>query len=174
MHPINHAMRTRKPTPQELKRQSDDPIPLTKDGIARLENKLALLKRELPDLIAEAQRTAAFGDRSDNAAYKEAKSALRRAQGQIFTLEDQMKRVVVITPNQNIKGIVQLGSTVIVEANRAQRTFQILGSQETDPANGRISYRSPLGAALMHRKQGDTVTIPTKNGSQEYRIIEIR
>lgn len=166
-------MRTPKYTASELKRQSDDPIPLTQDGITRLESKLARLRRELPDLIAEAQRTAAFGDRSDNAAYKEAKSALRRTHGQIFVIQDQLKRVVLIAPNPHITGRVQLGSTVILEKNGTRTTFQILGSYETDPGNGRISSQSPLGAALMGRQPGDTITIPVKNGSQEYRIIEI-
>lgn len=155
-------------------RGNTGPIHLTKDGFERMKGQLACLKKSMPELISEAQRTAAYGDRSDNAEYKEAKSSLRRAQGRIFNLEDQLKRVVVIEPDKNISGTVQLGSTVVLEVGGKQKTFQILGPHETDPANGRISYKSPLGAALMNRAKGNTVTIRTESGAKIYRIVEIR
>lgn len=165
---------------EELSRQKGNagPIHLTKYGFERMKEQLARLKKSMPDLISEAQRTAAYGDRSDNAEYKEAKSSLRRAQGRIFNLEDQLKRVVVIEQDRNISGTVQLGSTVVVEIEGRQKTFQILGPHETDPANGRISYKSPLGAALINHRKGDIVTIhpPEGGGSGDkiYRIIEIK
>src|SRR3989338_5383221 len=93
----------------------DEPIPLTIEGLRRLREKLARLKRIFPDLALEAQRTAAYGDRSDNAEYKEAKSALRRTQRQIWTIEDQLTRVVEISLGKSASGKIQLGSTVILE-----------------------------------------------------------
>jgi len=161
---------------EELSRQKGNagPIHLTKDGFERMKEQLARLKKSMPDLVAEAQRTAAYGDRSDNAEYKEAKSSLRRAQGRIFNIEDQIKRVVIIEPDRNISGTVQLGSTAVLETGGMKKTFQIVGPHETDPANGRISYKSPLGAALMNRAKGDTVTIQTGSGNKIYRIIEVR
>ncbi len=179
---------------EELMKQRGNagPIHLTKDGFERMKEQLARSKKSMPELISEAQRTAAYGDRSDNAEYKEAKSSLRRAQGRIFNIEDQLKRVIVIEPDRNISGTVQLGSTVVIEMEPAhstgstsslqassrqvgkQKTFQILGPHETDPAMGRVSYKSPLGAALMNRAKGDTVTIQTENGAKIYRIVEIK
>ena len=162
----------------EFRKRDDGPVYLTEEGFKHLREKLARLKSALPDLSAEAQRTAAYGDRSDNAEYKEAKSTLRRTNRQILSIQDQIKRVVVITSGPNTSGKVQLGSTVVLNKDGAQKTFQIVGSRETDPVRGRISYQSPLGAALMNRAKGDTVTIhpPTGggSGSQKYRIIEIR
>ena len=167
-------------------KRSGGPIHLTKDGFKNLRGELARLKEAMPDLIAETQRTAAYGDRSDNAEYKEAKSTLRRSQGKIFSIEDQIKRVVIIEPERNISGTVQLGSTVVLEiedpnaprgTGRAQKIFQILGSHETDPGKGRISYKSPLGSALMNRAKGDTVEIHPPDGGggpKKYRILEIR
>lgn len=151
----------------------DEPIHLTEGGFARLKEKLARVKERLPTLIEEAKRTAAYGDRSDNAEYKEAKSALRRASWQILSIEDQIKRVSVIKSAPNKSGKVELGSTVVLKTEGKEKTFRILGSRETDPAHGCISNQSPLGAALMGRVKGDTVTIETANGSREYRIIEI-
>ena len=162
---------------EQLRKRSGGPIHLTEDGFNRLKEELARIKEAMPDFIAETQRTAAYGDRSDNAEYKEAKSTLRRSQGRILSIEDQIKRVVIIEPERNISGTVQLGSTVVLEIEKIQKTFQILGSHETDPSKGRISYRSPLGAALINRSKGDIVEIHPQGGEgvpKKYRILEIK
>ena len=168
--------------------RTDDvkPVYLTPEGIERLQEQLARLKRRLPAAAEEAVRTAAYGDRSDNAEYKQAKGALRRMHYQIFEIETQLKHAVAINTGANASGIVQLGSTVILEVNAKgqskeksqQKIFQIVGPHETDPAHGRISHLSPLGAALLNHAKGDVVTIKTtmSNGgsAQDYRILEIR
>ena len=142
-----------------------------------MREELAHLKRVLPERIAETSRTAAFGDRSDNAEYKDAKGALRRTNYRIFELEDQLKRVIIIKPGVNAQGTVQLGSTVVLETGGGRKTFQIVGPRETDPASGRISHVSPLGAALMGHKKGDSVTIQPRvgagNSPQTYRVVEV-
>ncbi|OGY66393.1 MAG: hypothetical protein A3A16_03430 [Candidatus Harrisonbacteria bacterium RIFCSPLOWO2_01_FULL_44_18] len=179
-------MRISRRKSDEFRKWDDGPVYLTEEGFRYLREKLARLKSALPDLSAEARRTAEYGDRSDNAEYKEAKSILRRASWQILSIQDQIKRVVVIRLGPNVSGTVQLGSTVVLEVDPAnplqadggRKTFQIVGSRETDPARGRVSNQSPLGAALMNRAKGDTITIhpPTGggSGSRKYRILEIR
>lgn len=157
-----------------LSRKNEEFIHLTADGFARLKKKLALIKERLPALIEETQRTAAYGDRSDNAEYKEAKSALRRATWQILSIEDEIKRVAIIKSGVNASGKVDLGSVVVLEVDGKEKIFSILGPQETDPARGRISYESPLGAALMGHAVGDIVTIQTAGGLKTYKIIEVR
>ncbi|MGC9968905.1 MAG: transcription elongation factor GreA [Minisyncoccia bacterium] len=159
---------------EKFQKQSDEPVYLTEEGFLRLKEKLARLKRALPDRIAEAQRTAAYGDRSDNAEYKLAKSTLRRTNWQILEIEDQIKRVALIATGPSASDKVQIGSTVVLKADGAEKTFQIVGSDESDPARERISYQSPLGAALIGRAKGDDVTIKTVDGPRTYRIIEIR
>ncbi len=157
-----------------FKKPDDGPIHLTEEGFAQLKEKLARLKRALPDRIAEAQRTAAYGDRSDNAEYKLAKSALRRTNWQILEIEDQIKRVVLIAPGPDASGKVRIGSTVVLETDGAEKTFQILGSDESDPAKERISYLSPLGSALMGRAKGEEVMVEIKSGARTYHILEIK
>ncbi len=154
----------------------DSPIPLTPAAHKRMQERLVRLKASLPALIEEAQRTAAYGDRSDSAEYKEAKGLLRRAHRQIFSLEDQLKRVTIILTGPNTSGTVQLGCTVVLESEdqKKQTTFQILGPYETNPGAGRISHQSPLGAALMGHKVDDTVSIETENGTRIYRIVAIK
>ncbi|MBI4991675.1 MAG: GreA/GreB family elongation factor [Candidatus Harrisonbacteria bacterium] len=157
-----------------LKIRDDGPIYLTPEGIKRLKEKLIRLKQELPDLIAEAKRTAAYGDRSDNAEYKEAKSILRRTHRQILGTEDQLKRAIEITLGRNATGTIKLGSTVILESKeRVRKTFQIVGPYETNPERGRISHQSPLGAALIDHTKGEKITIQTMNGPKEFLVIEV-
>jgi transcription elongation factor GreA len=151
-----------------------DPVYLTPEGVKRLEARLARLKASLPAAIAETARTSAYGDRSDNAEYKEAKSILRRTHGQIFHIEDQLKRIVVIASGADGAGKIQLGSTVTLTVNGVTKTFRILGSSETDPTRGRISHTSPLGAALIGHSAGDVVSVQTPGGVQEHHIVEVK
>ena len=155
-----------------LKIRDDSPIYLTPEGLKHLQEQLVCLKKALPDFINETRRTAAYGDRSDNAEYKEAKSILRRTHRQIFSIENQLRRATIITSGQNAKGTAQLGSIVLLESEEGvQNTFRILGPHETDPGKGLISHQSPLGAALINHRKGDSVVIQTENGAKEYRII---
>jgi transcription elongation factor GreA len=159
-----------------------EPVYLTPEGVRRLEARLARLKASLPAVIAETARTSAYGDRSDNAEYKEAKGILRRTHGQIFNIEDQLKRVVLIPSGAGVAGTIQLGSTVIVEIKKdgnasgavVRKTFRVLGSSETDPGRGRISHTSPLGAALLGHTVGDVVVVKAPGGTQEYKIVEVK
>jgi transcription elongation GreA/GreB family factor len=167
-------MRILRHSSEKLKIRDTSPVHLTQDGFDRLKNQLERLKKSLPELINETQRTAAYGDRSENAEYKEAKGLLRRTHRQIIGISDKIKRAVIIASGPNASGGVRIGSSVILETKGKKLTFEILGSSETDPAHGRISFQSPLGAALIDRRVGDTVAIKTPGGDQEYRILEIR
>ncbi|MBI3114365.1 MAG: transcription elongation factor GreA, partial [Candidatus Harrisonbacteria bacterium] len=157
-----------------LRKRDSGPVYLTEEGLRAMREALAHLKQVLPARIAETARTAAYGDRSDNAEYKEAKGMLRRTHWRILNIEEQLKRVEVIPSGVNASGTVQLGSTVVLEHVGKQTTFHIVGPLETDPGAGRISHLSPLGAALINHRAGDTVTITTHGGAQVYRIVEIR
>jgi len=167
----------KKPDPERI---NLEPIPMTPEGILRLREKLARLKARLPALAEETARTAAFGDRSDNAEYKAAKGALRYATYESYRIEDQLKRVVPIERGTGADGVAQLGSTVTVQATgvgaaaKKEMTYEILGPTETNPTAGRISHLSPLGAALMGHKEGDVVTIQAANGPKKYKILKVR
>jgi len=158
----------------ELKKRDDSPVHITEAGLQRLHEQLVRLKNALPDFINETKRTAAYGDRSENAEYKEAKSTLRRTQRKILSIENQIKRAVIIPTGPSQSGKVQLGSTVVLDSNGVRKTFQILGPHEADPMKGRISHQSPLGAALMNHVKGDTISIQTPRGLREYQILEIQ
>jgi transcription elongation factor GreA len=153
---------------------NNEPVYLTPEGIKRLTARLERLKQSLPAVIEEAARTAAYGDRSDNAEYKEAKGILRRTHGQIFNIEDQLRRAVAIPSGTDAAGTIRLGSTVKLSVGAGVKTFRIVGPSETDPPRGRISHQSPLGAALLGHGAGDVVIFKTPSGgTQKYTIIEI-
>lgn len=158
---------------QSIVRESG-PFMVTPAALARLKSTLERLQKEVPALIAEVEHTKGFGDFSENAAYQDAKAALRRTYGRIENIKDRLKRAVIIEVGANAAGTVQLGSTVVLEANGKKMTFEILGPHEADPARGRISDKSPLGQALLSHEAGDEIDLKIKDGSVKYRIIEVR
>ncbi len=164
---------------EKLKVRDQGPVYLTEEGLKDLKDKLARLKEALPRLANDAKTAADYGDRSENAEYQAAKSRLRGTHREILRLEDQIRRAAIIKPNAS--GKVQLGSTVTIEEDgsadspraKARRIFQIVGPSETEPTKGRISYQSPLGAALIGHEKGENVILKTTAGDKTYKILEI-
>ena len=146
---------------------------ITREKFDELKAKLERLKKiSQPRTIAEVKRLAADGDFSENAAYQIAKGRLRGINQGILEIEDMLKRAIIIERRQNT-GIVQLGNIVTVEVNGKQKTYQILGSSETDPDRGVISHNSPIGKNLIGRRIGDSVKIQLNNKEIIYKIIKI-
>lgn len=145
---------------------------LTAAKFAELSAELSRLARIQPEAAAEAGRQAEMGDRSDNAGYAAAKARLRWLNDRIDELTNMLKRAVIIKPSA--AGRVGLGSLVTVEIAGRQKTFQILGSQETNPGKGIISQSSPIGAALLGKAAGETAKIKLKNGEAECKIVKIK
>lgn len=165
---------------EKLQVRDEGPVYLTPEGIQELKDKLARLNASLAHLATEAKRTADYGDRSENAEYKEAKGKLRGAHREILRIKDQLKRAVPIKPSAT--GKIGLGSTVILEVMDStsspqagvRKQFQIVGPNETDPDKGRISYKSPLGEALLNLSAGDTATIKTPRGAVNYKVVGVK
>lgn len=152
--------------------QKPDPN-ITLAKFTELKNKLERLKKfSHPKAADEVRRLAEMGDFSDNAAYSMAKGRLRGINQRILDIEDHLKRAIIIGSNGNSETI-QLGSNVTIEAAGRQKTYQILGSAETNPVTGIISHNSPLGAALLGHRVGDKVIIKSASRTIEYQIIKI-
>jgi transcription elongation factor GreA len=151
-----------------------DPF-LTKDKFDELKNKLEKLKNiNRPRAAEEVRRLAELGDFSENVEYQLAKGRLRGINERILILENQLRQAVIIAP-QSKNGAVQIGSTVRVTNGGKEKTYQILGSSETNPGKNIISHNSPLGAALIGRKVEEKIKIKlTDKKEVEYKIIEIK
>jgi transcription elongation factor GreA len=152
---------------------------LSAERLEELKNELNYLKtvreREVADLIKEAR---SFGDLSENSEYDEAKNEQGRLYSRIAEIENILSNCVVITEEMESKeqGIVRLGSRLTVKDLDLQENehYQIVGSQEADPMNGRISEESPFGKALLGKREGDDVQVEAPAGSIHYQIIEIQ
>lgn len=144
---------------------------ITQAKYDELSQKLEKLKKKQPKAIKDVEQLALMGDFSENAAYQIAKGRLRTINYKIDEIQDFLQKAKLISkPNTNI---VQLGSTVKIESNSIKKTFQILGSSEANPSKGIISQYSPLGKALIGRKQGDNIEIEQNGKIIEYRIVGI-
>lgn len=141
---------------------------LTPAAIIRLQKERERLLRERPLVIDDMQEAASQGDFSENAGYQAAKAKLRRLNDRVVWIEQQLASAIVIQGNDD--GTVGIGSTITVMVDGTEKTFEILGSFESNPFNGKISHSSPLGAALLGKRTGDTVMVNEKT----YRIIDVQ
>ena len=129
-------------------------------------------EKEVADLIKEAR---SFGDLSENSEYDEAKNEQGKLYSRIAELDEILSNYVLITDEEKNMDIVHVGNTVTVEDLEFDEklTYQVVGSQEADPMNGRISEESPFGKALLGRKAGEDVVVEAPEGSIHYKILEI-
>lgn len=144
---------------------------LTQTGIDELQKELDELVSQR-SVIAEKIKTAReFGDLSENAEYQTARLEQERLEARISEVEHILQNVEVIKkPKGDSK--VQLGSTVTLK-NGSTKTFQVVGTVEADPLNGKISDESPIGQALLGKKLGDEVEIKTPAETTTYKITDI-
>ncbi len=165
-------MRTLNRKAEKQSELPSDPM-ITGAKFAELKEKLEYLKTTArPQTAVEVARLAEMGDFSENYAYQAAKGRLRGINNNILKLEHQLNRAVIIAPGGG--GRVQVGHTVIIECDGKEKTYQILGSSETDPTRGIISQNSPIGSALLNKKIGETVKIQLADKEVEYKIISLK
>lgn len=150
---------------------------LTKEGYERLKAELEYLRTVRRREVAEHIRQAKLdGDISENAGYDEAKNEQAFVEGRILTLENLLRNAVLIDEEAE-RDTVELGAWVtIVEEGveeAEEERFQIVGSAEANPMEGKISSASPVGQALMGHRAGDVVRVRTPGGERKFRIVRV-
>lgn len=152
------------------------PIYLTPAGAKQLQVELdRLLSVERPRVVQEVSDAAALGDRSENAEYIYGKKRLREIDRRIRFLTKRLDGAVVVQSEERSVHAVFFGAKVDVEdEDGKQRTYQIVGPDEANPTEGRVSFQSPLGRALLKKKIGDVVTVQRPAGEIELQIRAIR
>lgn len=149
---------------------------LTSEGLAKLEQELENLKtvkrREVADKIKVA---ISFGDLSENSEYDEAKNEQAMIEARILQIEAMLKNVQILDTGDLDREVVNVGSKVRLFDTEfeEEETFQIVGSTEANPDQGKISDESPIGKGLLGHRVGDLVSIPVPNGSVNYKVLEI-
>ncbi len=145
---------------------------LTPEGLARLEQELETLKEKRKATTLRIEEAIKMGDLSENAEYSDAKEEQAFIEGRIAEIEMVLKSAEIIKKKKS-GGAISLGSKVVVKNGRAQQTFTIVGSEESDPAQGLISHESPLGKAFIGHKKEDKVTVETPRGKMVYTVLEV-
>jgi len=142
-------------------------FPMTEAGKAALEseiNELITVKRA--EITERIQIARSFGDLSENSEYQSAKDEQAFVEGRIASLQNMVRNAVIIEASDSASDEVSLGKSVTFKElpNEAPETYDIVGSVESDPLNGKISNESPMAVALIGKKVGDTVDVPLPNG----------
>jgi len=154
---------------------SADKVPMLAEGHRKLTEQVRHLKNvERPAIVEAIEAARAHGDLSENAEYHAAKERQGHIEATIAELEDQLSRAMVIDPSTLSGKKVVFGATVtLVDENDKQVTYQLVGQPEADAREGRISYNSPLGRALIGREVGDEVEFSTPSGDRYYEIKKV-
>lgn len=146
---------------------------LTREKVVELEQTLDRLKNVTRrQAAADVARFAELGDFSENAEYQAAKGRLRGINNRILVIENQLRQAVIIAPGKQ-GDVVRVGNTVTVACGGRERTFQILGSTESDPGAGIISHISPIGSALIGHGVDETISVKLAGRDVEYTIRKI-
>lgn len=148
---------------------------LTKEGVAELKSELETLLAQRGPLADRIRTAREFGDLAENAEYSSAREEQEKVEGRIAEIENILQNLEVIRKPAN-DSKVRLGSSVKLKAKGSgtkTKEFQVVGTVEADPLNGKISDESPIGKALMGQKEGDEVEIKTPAETATYKIVDI-
>ena len=149
-------------------------IKLTQESLDAYKEELEYLKTTRADEVAEQLKEArSFGDLSENSEYDEAKSEQAKIEARISELEYQLDNVEIVDSVD--KDAVSMGSKLKVKriSDGVELSFEIVGFAQSNPAEGKISDESPIGMALMGKKQGEKVTVEAPIGNLDYEILSI-
>ena len=154
----------------------DEAVILTREGLENLKEELVNLKTVRRKEVAERLKQAIdFGDLSENSEYDDAKNEQAFIEGRIQTLEATIHKAKVIEDENISSGVINIGSYVTVrdvEFDNVEE-YRIVGTSEADPMQNKISNESPLGAALLGKRQGQTIKVEAPVGTLEYEVISV-
>ena len=151
-----------------------DKMPMLAEGMEKLRAQLKLLKEERPLIVDAIEEARAHGDLSENAEYHAAKERQGQVEASIADIEDKLSRAQVIDPSELSGDKVVFGATVtMLDENDKPVKYQIVGEAEADAKQGKLSYSSPLGRALIGREVGDEVEVSVPSGDKFYLVDKI-
>ena len=154
-------------------------IVFTREGLEALEKELEELKSVKRKEIAEKIKVAlSFGDLSENSEYDEAKNEQAIMEARIADIEVMLKNVRVIDEDELNNENIHIGSKVSVKVTNAsgrttEREYKIVGSNEADPTQGKISDESAVGKALLGHVVGDRIEVEVPSGMMTYEVVDI-
>lgn len=151
--------------------------PVTPEGYTKLLDELARLREVVrPQIVRDIEEARAHGDISENSEYDDAKERQAHCEGRILEIEHRVASAEVIDVTRlPPSDRVVFGATVTIEntVSGETRTWQIVGEDEADIEKSKISYKSPLGKALIGKRQGEEALVPAPSGNQTWEIVEV-
>lgn len=145
---------------------------LTKEGLEELKAELEQLKAQREPVAERIKAARELGDLKENAEYTAARQDQEQIETRIAEIDNILQNADIITaPKQDNK--IRLGSQVKLKSDDGTKDFQVVGTIEADPLNGKISDESPIGKALLGKKVGDTVEIKTSSEVKPYTIKQV-
>lgn len=149
---------------------------MTAEKLEELKNELQYLRSVKTNEVSERLKEArAFGDLSENSAYDEAKDDQGKLYSRIGELDNILENAVVVDESEYSTEQVGIGNRVLLKYEGDEPEWiSVVGSQESDPINGKISDESPLGQAILEKRPGDVVSFASPAGIQECTILEIK
>lgn len=157
-----------------MAKKNNGKVLFTENGLNDLRKELEELKKiKRPALIDRIAKARDNGDLSENADYANAKEELDLIENRISELEDVIVKAHVVKADDGKSTIVKLGSKVLVEVKKKEMELTIVGEFEADPNQGKISQESPIGKALMGKKNGDEVEVKVPAGLVVYKIKKV-
>ena len=147
---------------------------ITPQGYDKLYSELRhLADNERPQLLEEIAAAAAQGDRSENAEYIYGRKRLREVDKRINFLKSRLERAKIIDPKLQRSEKIDFGATVTIEDDQGRhKSWSIVGEDEAEPSAGKISWKSPLGRALLNKNVDDFLEVETPRGIMEFRVIK--
>lgn len=145
---------------------------LTEEGYKKIKEKLNRLKKKKVEVAERLAAAREFGDLAENAEYTSAKEEQGLLEAEIRRLENILRTAIVVKKDSK-KKVVQLGLRVIIEIDEEKREYLIVGQEEANPKEGKISINSPLGRALIGKKIGEFGMIETPRGKKRFKIVDI-
>ncbi|MCY3022477.1 MAG: transcription elongation factor GreA [Planctomycetota bacterium] len=151
-------------------------VPMTRAGLDKLTAELAELEARRPRVLQQLKEAREKGDLSENAEYHAAREDLSILEGRINELRDKVQRAVLVDKNKMGGDRAVFGATVklLAVATAEVEEYKLVGEGENDPLDGRILTTSPMGQALLTKKVGDVVEVPTPKGALTFKVLEIR
>ena len=150
---------------------------MTERGYGMLQEEMKRLKTvERPAVINALEEARSHGDLSENAEYHAAKERQAFIEGRLMELEDKVSRAQVIDSRSLSGTTVRFGATVTLadEDTDEESTYQIVGEDEGDISNGRLSLTSPLARAMIGKESGDSIEVTAPGGSKAYEIMKVK
>jgi len=170
------AKKVKTKTTKNVRKDNFEPISMTKEGFDKMNVELASLKEERQITIEEMTKAAADKDFRENAPFHAAREKKGMIDGRIIEIEATLNAAVVVDNGKHVKNCIDIGRTFILcDLSKGNEIcYTLVGPREADPSHGRISSVSPIGKAVIGKKQGDTVEIHAPSGVRKFQLKEIQ